>query len=445
MKNVLIIGAGKSATVLLDYLTEHAAAGEFTVTVGDLDPEAAHAKLQTTPNPEAAKVISFDVHDARVRDAAVAEADLVISMMPARFHHLLVEDCIRHRVNFLSASYVSDEIKAMESQIEEAGILVLKECGLDPGIDHMSAMAKLDELRDAGARITEFETFTGGLVAPESENNPWKYKFTWNPRNVVLAGQGVVQFKHNGRFKYIPYHKLFSRYEILEVPGFGQFEGYPNRDSLKYREAYGLEDVETIYRGTLRRRDFCKAWDAFVQLGMTDDSYQVENLDQMTWRDFTNSFLWYDNARSVELKLATYLKLDFNNHILDKLEWLGLFEDRPIGMSKGTPAQVLQKLLEEKLSLDPEDKDMIVMLHKYVYELEGKQHRLQASMVVIGDDPVRTAMAKTVGLPLGMAARAVLEGRITDTGIVIPTQRSVYGPLLSEMAEHGIDFTEQEY
>ena len=442
MKNVLLIGSGKSSTVLIGYILEQASLHDWMITVGDLDVETTKSKLK---GHECGRAIFFDVHQPELLSLSVSEADLVISMLPASFHLPVLEQCIRHKVDFISASYVSDDIRKLEEDIKKAGILVLKECGLDPGIDHMSAMAKLDELRDSGATIKEFETFTGGLVAPGFENNPWKYKFTWNPRNVVLAGQGVVKFKHNGHFKYIPYHRLFHRYETLEVPGYGEFEGYPNRDSLKYSEAYGLSDVATLYRGTLRRPGFCKAWDVFVQLGMTDDSYQMEGIEHMTYRDFTNSFLWWDPMKSAELKLAAYLKFDYQNEILSKIEWLGLFEERPIGLKQATPAQVLQKILEEKWALGANDQDMIVMLHKYVYDLDGKTERVQASMVVKGEDRDRTAMAKTVGLPLGISAKLVLEGKLALKGIVIPTVREVYLPVLKELTRHGVIFEERNY
>ena len=290
--------------------------------------------------------------------------------------------------------------------------------------------------------LRRFETFTGGLVAPHSDDNPWRYKFTWNPRNVVLAGQGVVKFKHNGRYKFIPYHRLFQRYEMLQIPGYGSFEGYPNRDSLKYRGHYDLYDVETIYRGTLRRPGFCRAWDCLVQLGLTDDSYEIEGLSDMTWRQFTNSYLWYDPDASVELKLRAYLKLELNSPEFDKLEWLGLFADEPIGMTRGTPAQVLQRLLERKWALGAEDKDMIAMLHKTEYELGGERFLVQSSMVCRGDDHERTAMAKTVGLPLAIGVLRVLDGTITRRGVVIPTVSDVYTPVLDELKQHGIEFSE---
>ncbi len=437
---MLLVGAGKSATALIRYLLGHAAQDGFSLTVGELDVETARRKLGDSPH---ARAEFFDVHQPELRSKAVAAADLVISMLPAHLHLPLLQDCLQHKVHFLSASYVSDEVRTMQADIERSGILVLKECGLDPGIDHMSAMAKLDELRAAGADIRAFETFTGGLVAPGYENNPWQYKFTWNPRNVVLAGQGVVKFRHNGHYKYIPYHRLFQRYETLHVPGFGSFEGYPNRDSLKYSEAYGLQDVDTLYRGTLRRPGFCKAWDAFVQLGMTDDSYLMEGVEHMTYRDYTNAFLWWDSLKSAELKLAAYLKLDYQNDLLDKIAWLGLFDERPIGLKQATPAQVLQRLLEEKWALEEKDRDMIVMLHKYIYRLEGRQEEVQASMVVLGEDREDTAMARTVGLPLGIAARQVLNGTIALRGLVIPTVREVYQPVLRELGRYGVVFEER--
>ncbi|MCA9617453.1 MAG: saccharopine dehydrogenase NADP-binding domain-containing protein, partial [Myxococcales bacterium] len=384
-----------------------------------------------------------DADDAAARRQLVEDADLVVSMLPASLHPPVAEACVHYRKHFVSASYVSPELRALQAAAERSGIVLLNEMGVDPGIDHMSAMEKLDGLRDRGATITAFETFTGGLIAPESDDNPWHYKFTWNPRNVVLAGQGGVKFKHNGRYKYIPYHKLFARYEPLHVPGWGDFEGYPNRDSLKYRHDYDLYGVDTIYRGTLRRPGFCRAWDCLVQLGLTDDSYELEDLDGMTYRDFVNAYLWYDKEMSVELKIRAYLKLDLNSPELDRLAWLGLFDREPIGLERATPAQVLQKRLEEKWALGPDDKDMIVMLHKVEYELEGERLREQCSMVTVGDDTVRTAMAKTVGLATGIGAKLILTGEIDRAGVVIPTQRHVYEPVLRELYEHGIHFVEQ--
>ena len=439
-KRILVLGAGKSSTVLIEFLLKEAQERGWTLAVGDLDPAQAEAKVGGHPAGEA---FAFDVHDQAKRRNLIQSADMVISLLPPPLHPVVADDCIAAGVHFASASYEGDQMQPLSEAAQRADVILLNELGVDPGIDHMSAMAALDRLRDQGANIVRFETFTGGLIAPQSDDNPWHYKFTWNPRNVVLAGQGVVKFKHNGRFKYIPYHRLFQRYEPLSIPGHGDFEGYPNRDSLKYRRHYGLHGVDTIYRGTLRRPGFCKAWDCLVQIGLTDDSYELEDLSDMTWRQFVNSFLWYDKRMSVELKIQAYLKLDMNARELDLLEWLGLFEDEPIGMTRGTPAQVLQKRLEEKWAMGPDDQDMIAMLHLTEYELDGKREVIQSSMVCMGDDGQRTAMAKTVGLPLAVGALRVLDGTITRRGVVIPTVKDVYEPILAALADHGIAFSDE--
>jgi len=316
---------------------------------------------------------------------------------------------------------------------------------LDPGIDHLSAMKLLDEIRDKGSEIRCFESFTGGLIAPESDNNPWGYKFTWNPRNVVLAGQGgVVRFRHGGRFKYIPYHKLFQRTEVITVDDFGKFEGYANRDSLKYREVYNLEDVPTIYRGTLRRPGFCRAWNILVQLGATDDSYVLEDSAKLTYRQFINSFLKYNPHDSVELKLRAYLRLEDGDPAMELIAWLGLFENDVIGLERATPAQILQKRMEEKMSLDPGDKDMIVMWHKVGFEDGGGKREFNSSLVVTGDDQTHTAMSKTVGLPIGIAAKNILNGNIKLRGALLPIEKEIYEPVLKELESFGIAFTEKE-
>lgn len=436
-QRILIIGAGKSTGVLIDYLLEQAEVHDWYVTVVDQQLEAARERVGDHPRGTAGEL---DIADARARDNLIKAAQVVVSMVPAHLHNPVAEACVHFGSHFVSASYVSNEVRQLGEVAQKAGVTLLNEMGVDPGIDHMSAMQRLDQLRAEGAHITAFETFTGGLIAPESDDNPWHYKFTWNPRNVVLAGQGGVKFKHHGRYKYIPYHQLFRRYEPIVIPGHGEFEGYPNRDSLKYQHHYGLRGVETIYRGTLRRPGFCQAWDMLVQLGLTDDSYELENVGEMTYRDYVNAYLWYDEAMSVELKVRAYLKLELNSPAFDKLEWLGLFEREPIDLLRATPAQVLQKRLEEKWRLGPDDKDMIAMLHRTEYELGGRRFREESSMVTYGTDSVRTAMATTVGLTTGIAAKLVLTGGITTRGVVIPTMRAVYEPIMAELHARGIEF-----
>ena len=322
----------------------------------------------------------------------------------------------------------------------------MNEIGVDPGIDHMSAMQVIDKIRDKGGELILFESFTGGLVAPESDNNLWNYKFTWNPRNVVVAGQGgAAKFLQEGKYKYIPYNRLFRRTEFLEIEGYGRFEGYANRDSLKYQSVYGLNHVKTLYRGTMRRVGFSRAWNTFVQLGMTDDSYTIDDSVNMSYRDFVNAFLPYSPTDSVELKFRHCLKIDQDDIIWEKLEELDIFSStKMVELEKATPAQILQKILMDSWTLSQDDKDMLVMYHKFGYKLNGKTYQIDATMVTIGQDQTYTAMAKTVGLPVAIATLAILNGTIKTPGVQIPISKEVYTPILNELEEYGIIFNEKE-
>ncbi len=441
MKRILLIGAGRSTNSFIAYIKQHLESEDWFLSIADMDLDLAQAKAGDSKRTEA---LSFDVKDEISRVNAISKADIVVSMLPAHMHIPVATDCIALGKHMLTASYISDEMKALDERAKESGVILINEIGVDPGIDHLSAMKVLDEIRDAGGRMLLFESFTGGLVAPESDNNPWNYKFTWNPRNVVLAGSGgAVKFIQEGKYKYIPYHQVFRRTEMISVENYGRFEGYANRDSLKYRGVYGLQDIPTIYRGTLRRPGFCRAWDTFVKLGMTDDSYQLEDCEEMSYRDFTNLFLAYNPNDSVELKLMHYLNIPQDSELMDKLTWLGIFSDKKIGLHKPTPAQVLQKILEDKWTLDPEDKDMIVMYHKFGYELNGERKMVESSMVALGKDQHETAMARTVGLPLAIATRLILVGKIHSPGVQIPITKEIYTPMLEELAEYGIQFSER--
>ena len=439
MKRILVVGAGLSATSLIDYLLNKSEENDWNVVVGDFDLSLAEQKINSHPRGTA---LHFDVFDIEQRNDAIREADIVVSMLPARMHVLLAEDCVIQGVDMITASYVSDEIKALHEKAKEKGVLLLNEIGLDPGIDHLSAKKIIDEIHSKGGEITLFKSFCGGLVAPEYDDNPWNYKFTWNPRNVVLAGQGTAQFIRNNLYKYIPYHKLFKRVEEVEVLNEGIFEAYANRDSLSYRDAYNLSEIPTMLRGTLRRPGFSRAWDVFVQLGMTDDTFELSNVSEMTHREFVNSFLVYDTVKTVENKIQEYFTID--DEVMQKLTWLGLFENTKIGLEKGTPAQVLQHILEQKLSLKADEKDMIVMQHLFEYTLKGEHHKLKSSLVLKGKDQLNTAMSMTVGLPVAIAAELILTDKIKMSGVKIPIDKEIYLPLLEKLKEFGIDFVEEE-
>lgn len=442
MQQILIIGAGRSCTSLIDYLLTNAPSEDWKITIAEKDVQLAKAKIHDSPY---ASVVDFDVFDEEALTQMVTNHDLIISMLPASMHIHVAKKCAEIGRHFLTASYLTKEINALHEQFQQAGKTVIMEIGLDPGIDHMSAMKVLDLLKEKGCELTGFETFTGGLIADESVgDNPWLYKFTWNPRNVVLAGQGTCKFIQEGRYKYIPYHKLFRRTEMIYIPGHGYFEGYANRDSLAYLDVYNLRGIRTLYRGTLRRPGYCSSWDVFVQLGATDDTYEMEGVGSMTHRQFINSFLSFNPHDSVELKLAHYMNLNLDSDIMFRLKWLGMFEEEPVGLDKGTPAQILEHILKKKWTLKKEDKDMIVMWHKFNFIDGGKPRQLESSMVAMGDDDVQTAMSKTVGLPLAIAAKLILKGEINLTGVHVPIKKEIYEPVLEELTTLGFEFNERE-
>ena len=409
--------------------------------MGDINLKNAAERINGHPGGEA---LSFDVYNNDQRRNEIGKASIVISVLPARMHHLVAESCVELGKDLVTASYLSPDIRALDKKARDKGIVLMNECGVDPGIDHMSAMQMIHRIREEGARLTAFESSTGGLVAPGYENNPWKYKFTWNPRNVVLAGHDGARFLHNGKFKYIPYHKVFSRIETIQVPDLGEFEVYGNRDSLTYRETYGLHNLETMFRGTIRRPGFCEAWDIFVQLGATDDTYIMENTRDMSYRDFINSFIAYRTDIPVEQKLINYLGLEKDSEMMDRLRWLGIFDETKIGIEGLSPAKVLQKILEEKWQLEPEDKDMIVMQHQFDFKKDGNRRKRYSTMVCIGKDTKHTAMSMTVGLPLAMVARRILVGQYQEKGVQLPIQPEIYNPVLEELKAYGIGFVEEE-
>ncbi len=444
---MLLLGAGRSASSLIQYLLRHAPSEGWQLTVADVQP--AHLVPVLAAHTEYARAVPFDVHDAARLDELVAAADVVISMLPALFHAPVARACVRHGCHLATASYVSDEIRELGPAAEAAGVTLLMECGLDPGLDHMSAMRVIADIRRRGGRVSSFKSYCGGLLAPEAEaDNPWRYKFTWNPRNVVLAGQGTAKYLEHGRPRFIPYQQLFTRLETLAVPGYGEFEGYANRDSLSYRAPYGLEHVPTILRGTLRRPGYCAAWQQLVRLGLTDDAVQLDNPANLTWAELVAAYLPLptEARQPLAARVAAYLGLDPESAEMQQLAWLGLFEDQSVGRANATPAQLLEKLLTEKWALQPTDRDMIVMQHQFEYDLDGQRHAATSSVVVLGDDATHTAMAKTVGLPLGMAVRRLATGQLKQRGVVIPTLPELYEPILDELAaDYGIAFLEEEH
>lgn len=442
MRNILIFGAGKSTSYLIKYLLDKSHEEELHIIIADKNISYARKLIGDHENGQA---IMLDISDKQARIEAIKNSDIVVSMLPPRYHIEIAKDCISYNKNMTTASYITKEMEDLDKSVRNKELIFMNEIGVDPGIDHMSAIQVIDRIRGLGGKIILFESFTGGLMAPESDNNLWNYKFTWNPRNVVLAGQGgAAKFLQEGTYKYIPYNRLYRRTEFLEVDGYGRFEVYANRDSLKYQSAYGLENAKTLYRGTMRRVGFSRAWNMFVQLGMTDDEYTMDDSEHMSYRDFVNAFLPYSPTDSVELKFRHALKIDQDDIMWDKLEELDIFSaTKMVGLKKATPAEILQNILMDKWTLQPGERDMIVMYHKFGYELNGEKKQIDSTMVTIGEDDIYTAMSKTVGLPLAIVTLAILNEKITTPGVQIPIKKEVYEPTLKELKNYGIVFKEK--
>jgi saccharopine dehydrogenase (NADP+, L-glutamate forming) len=441
MRNILLIGAGRSSSYLIKYFLERSQQEQWTLTVGDISLEAAKQKTASHPN---ARAFAFDIHNAEQRIEEIKKADLVISLLPAHMHLEVAKECVLQKKHLVTASYITKEMQELHVDALKANIILLNECGLDPGIDHMSAMQLIDRIKSEGGEIISFKSYTGGLVAPESNDNQWGYKFSWNPRNVILAGQGTAKYIEDGKYKYIPYNRLFSETEKIEVEGLGSFDGYANRDSLSYRKIYGLNTIPTMLRGTLRQQGYCKAWNVFVQLGLTDDSYTIEDSEHLTYAQLVDAFLPKNvDGKSLKAKVASFIHTSAESEKIKMVEWTGIFENKPIGLKNASPAQILQQLLEQKWKLNEGDKDMIVMVHQFVVRSsKSGDKKITSSLAVKGEDSIYTAMAKTVGLPVAIAAKNILNGEIKIRGVQLPVQKEIYEPLLKELETFGIKFRE---
>jgi saccharopine dehydrogenase-like NADP-dependent oxidoreductase len=442
MQHVLVIGAGRSATVLIKYLLEQAQKHNFFVTVADSNLELAQQKVGDSPHGRATWLDASKPND---RKDVIQRHDVVVSLLPPQMHLEVAQDCITLGKHMVTASYVSKQVFRLGDEARQRALVFMNELGLDPGIDHMSAMQRIHEIQNNGGKIKAFYSYTGGLVAPESDDNPWHYKFSWNPRNVVLAGQGTAQFLDNGKLKYIPYRRLFRQYNLIDIPNMGQWEVYANRDSLLYRDAYGLQDISTLFRGTIRHRGFCDAWNALVRIGLTDATFPIVNSDQLTYHDLMEAFLGIStHTGSVRDRIAQMLDADPDGEIMQKLDWLGLFSRKRIKVKDATPSLILENLLLEKWALQPKDKDMVIMQHVFHYEQDQRMKKRTSTLVMKGEDGINTAMSKLVGLPLGIFVKLLVLGKISTTGVNIPIMPEVYEPVMKELEEHNVSFIEEE-
>lgn len=433
-KHILVFGAGKSATVLIDYLKRVVLTKEWLLTLADGDLQTVKTKLGAHPT---AVAVQLDILDEQKRRELIQQADVVISLMPPSLHYHVAVDCLAFGKNLLTASYVDEQIKLLKDEIDKKGLLFLCEMGLDPGIDHMSAMQLIHRIQQAGGTITSFRSHCGGLVAPESDDNPWHYKISWNPRNVVLAGKAGAVFLENGTEQHLSYEQLFDQAGQVQIPSLGSLAYYANRDSLSYIELYKLDTASTFIRTTLRHPNFCKGWARIVALKLTDETITYQT-DGLTMIEFMQAHL-----KQHQLPISIDALSDDKN-MQDQFTFLGLTENMLINKGVCTAASILQWRMEETWVLEPTDKDMIVMLHEIDYTLGDQQKSINSSLVVKGEDHLRTAMAKTVGLPLAIAAVLILEGKIKERGLHIPIIPSIYEPVLAMLADEGISFQENE-
>ncbi len=431
---ILVFGAGRSAFYTIQYLLQHASSNQWTVTVADADIK--NIELCTQGYNNASTHIA-DVHNTAERKQLIDSQDIVISLLPARFHILVAEDCLQLGVHLITPSYITPEIQAMHTDAETKGLYFINELGLDPGIDHMSAMQIIDNLHSKGAEISSFKSYCGGLIALEDDTNPWHYKFSWNPYNVIRAGSDGALCRINNQHKYIPYSRLFAETEAFEING-EQFEGYYNRNSERYLELYKLQHAETFVRGTLRYPDYCRNWNALVNLGVTNDSIAVTNHSKISWQQYFHSFMPTEGKES---KALSYILADKNTS--NAIEWL--WQNTKTNVPEtATPAQALQTLLEEKFLLQPDDKDRVVMIHEFIYTLGEKCFRLKSWLDITGENSLKTAMAKTVGLPLALAAELIAHKKLKTKGVIMPTLPEVYEPSLQRLQAEGIVFHELE-
>ena len=440
MKNVLICGAGMSATDLISYMLQHAKEHNWFVTVGDISVETAEKKIDGHPR---GKAVYFDCYDNEIMERFIKDADIVISLLPPGMHAAAAKIALQHGAHVVTASYASQEMIDMHESAKKKGLTFLNELGADPGMDHMSAMRSIDAIRAKGGELTSFESYCGSLMAPESNDNPWGYKFTWSPMNVIQAGSTGACYYEEGSLRCVPYHRLFENPTKIEIPGFREFEAYENRDSVSFRKKYGLDDIPTFIRATLRYPGFCEAWNLLIKLGLTADNYHIDDSQKMTYREWVSSYL-LNTTSNPEDSLANQLGIDRGGPLHKKLLWAGLLSDRPVTRINGTPAEILLDLLLDKLKFKNGDTDMLVFYERIRYRLNGKLHQHVSHLVTKGIDHDHTAISRTVGLPAAIGAKLILNGEIKSRGVLYPWAREVYEPILNELAQMGIAYSSSD-
>ncbi len=440
MKNILVIGAGRTSSSLINYLVGKSVDRDWFITIADQSLELATSKAKNHPR---AKATQLDIFNDEQRAALISRADIVASLLPETLHIHLVKDCLLNKVHLVTASYVSQQMASYDQQAKDAELIFLNEMGLDPGIDHMDTLRLINKVKHRGGNLISLRSFGGGLVSPESDDNPWGYKITWNPMNVVIAGMAGARYVQDGKLRIVPYNRVFLDTHPVEIPGVGMFESYPNRDSIKYRRIYNVPSIPNVFRGSLRKPGFCKAWNSLVQIGLTDNRYLVPDAQKLTYGELLSFYLPRKNSLTTKQKLVRFLNESDESEILKKIEWLGLLSDEKIELNDSTPAEILLELLQKKWKFTENDKDMVILHTEVEYQIEAICEKISSTLVIYGEKNFSTAMSTTVGLPMGVGVNLILSNKISEQGVIIPIYPDIYEPALKELAELGIVFKEE--
>lgn len=438
MKNVLILGAGLVTRPIVRYLLDQ---HDFHVTVASRTVSKAEKLIDGHPRGVAKTLL---VDDKPALSEMISQADLAVSLVPFVYHPIVAEICISMGKQMVTTSYVSDAMKQLDEKAKEAGVLILNEIGVDPGIDHMSAMKIIHSVEDKGGKIVSFFSYCGGLPAPEANTNPFGYKFSWSPRGVLLAARNNGRYLKNDKIVDVESKDLFAHYWNVEIEDLGTLEAYPNRDSLPYIDLYSLEGISSMYRGTLRNLGWCDTWKKIVDLGLLDLE-ERKDLEGLTFRDFMGKLLKVETVVDLGQALSTKLNIDFDSEIMKRFEWLGLLGDDPIPQGQTTNLDVLSAQLLEKLQYEEGERDMIVLHHEFIaeYPKENRKEKITSTLLDFGIPGGDTSMARTVSLPAAIASRMALEGKIKETGVHIPVIPSIYEPVLNELETMNIVFKEK--
>jgi len=438
MHKVLVLGAGLVSKPLVRYLLKQP---DFHVKVASRTVSKAERLIDNHPDGEAQ---SLNVRDTTALGGLVQEADLVISLLPYEHHVTVAEFCLKHRKNMVTTSYVSPAMKKLDSKARELGLLILNEIGVDPGIDHMSAMKIIHGVQNAGGEITSFRSYCGGLPAPEANSNPYGYKFSWSPKAVLLAGKNSGRYLEEGKEINIPGEALFDSFRPIKIEGIGDLEYYPNRDSIPYMETYGIQSAETMFRGTLRYPGWCQTLKKLVELGLLDE-IERDDIKGLTWAQFVAKLVGSSNGANLKRDLAGHLKIDADSEVMKRFEWLGLLSDRPLPLDKGSAMDNLGELMLEKMPYEEGERDMIILHHEFLaeYPKENRKEKIFSTLIDFGIPHGDSSMSRTVSLPAAIGAKLVLEGKIDATGVHIPVNPTIYEPILKELERLGITFKEK--